>query len=325
MIQKKERVLAVAFICPTDIELDEPVLLSDDLTVKAIDAAASNMLVGTVAKHEAGDAECTVATRFRERRDDRVSAGAPAVGPFVFDATGKAIAFTAAVIATVTGTVEETYNIVTDSNDKLKIKIGSGSGQTFQLDNDASTTAAEVAAKIMLTATDFTASDASGYVKLTADDIGEDIEIEAIANDAYTALGFTVGVTNGDASHDPSAVAGMIVKQPTPATLTGTVGGPFTIVNGTSDAFKIKIGSGSSQEIDLTDGVGLTAAAVAADINTKTTDLTATVVYGQKIKIAADNPYEDIEIETVANNAYTVLGLTVGVTTASVVVETLEY
>jgi hypothetical protein len=40
--------------------------------------------------------ECTIATRFRERRDDRVSGAAIAApGPFVWDAAHKAISYNA--------------------------------------------------------------------------------------------------------------------------------------------------------------------------------------------------------------------------------------
>ena len=223
MKQIKENTLAVSFVCPTDIEIGEPVVISDDLTVAAISGAADDRLVGNVVAHEAGEAVCTVSTRFRERRDDRVAdeTDAPPVGPFVYDDAGAVIEYVEA------------------SHDKLP--------------------------------------------------------------------------------------AGLLISRPPVVSIEGTEKETFDITLSTNDAFKIKIGAGSSQQDVLAAGTGKTAAQIAADINGKTTDLTCSATTDGRLVITADDPYADIEIETVAANCYATLGLTVGVTHCSLVVETLEY
>jgi len=95
MKQRLSDVLAVSFACPSTIAVGDVVVLdSTAKTVKQVDAAGSVAIVGTVAVHKGTDLFCTVETRFRERRDDRVSGAAiTAPGPFVYDAAGKVIAY----------------------------------------------------------------------------------------------------------------------------------------------------------------------------------------------------------------------------------------
>jgi len=95
MYQKRSEVLAVKFTCPTTVGVGDPVVISDDLTVAAISGAGSTSIIGTVCQHLDGAAYCTVETKFRERRDDRVAGAECAVGPFVFDANGEVIAYDA--------------------------------------------------------------------------------------------------------------------------------------------------------------------------------------------------------------------------------------
>lgn len=91
MYQKIDNVLAVAFTCAADtLAVGDVVEISADNTVVKR-TLASTKVVGTVAA--AFGTGCTINTRFRERRDDRVAGAAVAVGPFVWDADGKAIAF----------------------------------------------------------------------------------------------------------------------------------------------------------------------------------------------------------------------------------------
>lgn len=323
MYQRKEKVLAVSVTCPTTVDVGDPVVLYDDLEVKAISAAADNKLLGTVCKHLDGAAVCTVETRFRERRDDRVAAADIGVGPFVWDANGKAVAFTQAFQATVTGTAEETYAITLDTNDHVKVSINGGSGQDITLTAGETRTAAQVAADINAVATGFTADGTTGYVKLTADNIGEDLAIQTVTHDAYTTLGFTVATTHGDASHDPSAIVGVVLKGPQPLEVEGVVQGPFAIVNNTNDAMKIKIAGGGSQTFDLTAGTAQTSTQVAADINATATGFTAVPVRS-KIKLVCDDPGDSLQIETVANSAYATLGLTAATYAAPMTIETLE-
>lgn len=93
-IQRNQDVVALRFICPSDIEKGEQVVISDDLTIASLSGSAGLLtVVGTVEAHEPDETYCTVATKFAERREDRVSGAAVAVGPFVFDGDMKVIAY----------------------------------------------------------------------------------------------------------------------------------------------------------------------------------------------------------------------------------------
>ena len=520
MIQTKEKVLAISVACPSTVEIGDPVLLSGDLTCKAIDALASTYLLGVVVEHEDDAETCVVATRFRERRDDRVSYGGPSVGPFVLNAAGKAINYVLGTYASHLGLQDETYNITaiasvtsgnaetydvmayatkTSSNaetyaivgstsDAVKISVGGGEDQDFTLTaggtqsaanvvsdfaaavdftveavegsvvftcdnpgdtlqfkavdndaytvlglseetitpngqlkvsieggssqtftivaaNDAAATADEIATQINLTAVDFTADGSSGSVVLTCDNPGDTLEIEAVAadcytvldltaektecnnvlsvtieggdeqefliceeddaaltaaeviaainatavdfhavpsggavnlvcldidkdlvvnatdSDCYTALGFTADTYTSDApTYGPESILGLIINKPAAATVTGSEGGTFAITTGSNDKFKL-----NGTTVTLTQGAARTATQVAAEISGAVSGVTASVVYGQKIKLTADAPYVDLVIATVANDAYDTLGFSTGTTVASLVVETLEY
>jgi hypothetical protein len=113
--QKLRNVLSLNFPCADTITEGNVVEITGDYTIAVPSAAGSLNIVGTVARKrgyllsnannawptpEGGvtggaPAECTVETRFREHRDDRVSGAAVPVGPFVFDATGKVIPYAA--------------------------------------------------------------------------------------------------------------------------------------------------------------------------------------------------------------------------------------
>ena len=96
MYQKLQDVIAIAVTCPTTVDIGDPVVMSDDNTVAAI-SGAGEVVVGVVCQHETGAAVCTIETRFRERRDDRVVGSADCVvGPFVYDATGDVITYDSA-------------------------------------------------------------------------------------------------------------------------------------------------------------------------------------------------------------------------------------
>jgi hypothetical protein len=223
MHQIKEDTLAISFVCPTTIDIGDPVVISDDLTVAAIAGTAEDGLVGNVVQHEADAAVCTVSTRFRARRDDRVAdeTDAPPVGPFVYAADGDVIEYV-------------------------------------------------------------------------------------------------------EASHD-HLPAGLIISKPPALAIEGTVQELFTITGSSNDGFSIKVGGGASQPITLAAGADKTAAQIATDINGKTTDITCSATDDGRLVITADAAYNDLEIETVANDCYSTLGLTIAVNHCSLVVETLEY
>ncbi len=123
MKQRNDNVLAVSFICPTTIAVGDVAILNTAAakTVKKNDAAGSVNLVGVVDAHLDGATTCTVATKFRERRDDRVSGAAIATtGPFVWDAAHKVIKYNpashdAAAIAGLVITLANAADIVVET------------------------------------------------------------------------------------------------------------------------------------------------------------------------------------------------------------------
>ena len=93
MSTNRSDVLAVNFTCATTINVGDVVEATTANTVAVPSGAGSIKIIGTVCKHLDGATECTVETRFREKRTDRLSGAACAIGAFVFDSAGKVIAY----------------------------------------------------------------------------------------------------------------------------------------------------------------------------------------------------------------------------------------
>lgn len=110
------------------------------------------------------------------------------------------------VPAKVIGGVIELYSIVAGVNDKFSLDIDNLGAQTITLVEADDQTAVDIAADMQ---TKFDTAFGSTVVNITADSgliilktvsVGKtaaEIEILAVANDAYTELGFTAGVTSG--------------------------------------------------------------------------------------------------------------------------------
>lgn len=517
--QKKDRVLGIKFNCPVEtLSVGDPVRIASDLTVAGVSSSAHRDIIGSVSQYDSGNAYCTVDTSFNFRRE-REAYAQLSVGPFVWGAANKPVAWTLGGFATVTGSVDgpfvfakanftgtgtENFTItaaaggsVTTGNgpftfetgvsDAFKIKIGAAASQTFTLTGSAQTaaqvasqfsaavgftatavgvtvvfqattvtdaleieavaadsytvlgltagvhaivtgnnkfkysidsgtpvtitltagtrTAAQVATDIdagagivaaasegavtvtasdsgkilnlltvaddcytalgftaddyeatdtisitvgsgdpqvysfaagstaiasvvnavNLNITDITATASGNQLVLTCDALGVDFTIDAVDNDAYTLLGLTAEeITNTDPSHSELAIGGIVVGGPAALSLAGTVKGPYAIVNGVSDAFKLAIGSGEDQTFDLTAGTARTATQIAADLNATGVGFEATVS-DDCVVLTATSPWNDIIIKTVSNNAYGLLGFTVATYSASKTVQTLEY
>lgn len=97
MAQSKGDVLAQSFTCATTIDVGDMVEISAANTVAVPGGAGSIKIVGRVVKHLDNATECVVETKFREKRTDRISGAAVAVGAFVFDANGKVINYDSGV------------------------------------------------------------------------------------------------------------------------------------------------------------------------------------------------------------------------------------
>lgn len=200
-----------------------------------------------------------------------------------------------------------------------------GADQSFEI-TAGERTATQVAQEINLTAQDFVASvedELIQVVTLTASQIGDDLVIKASDADAYTVLGFTTGTTAGNLpNYDDAALAGIKISGPVPLSILSGIEGPYEITS-TTNKLKLKIGSGNSQTFTLDEGEAVTAATLAETINETATDFVAgsTGIY---LELSADNAGADIEIETVANNCYSVVGFDVQVNEAPMIINTLE-
>ncbi len=117
-----------------------------------------------------------------------------------------------------------------------------------------------------------------------------------------------------------------IITVPTPGTpvsigsvmaiVVGTEVGPFAVVVDESDKLLLSVDGGVDQEVTLTAGVARTALQVVGEINSQTTDLTASVA-GGKVVLASNTmgATSSILIQAATNDANVVLGFDVGTTT----------
>ena len=93
--------------------------------------------------------------------------------------------------------------------------------------------------------------------------------------------------------------------------VTGSVTEPFAPVLNTSDKLSIKVDGGAAQTITLAT-TDTTAALIVTKINATLTGAVASATTDNKVKITSSSSRGSIEIATIANNAYTILGFTVG-------------
>lgn len=101
-----------------------------------------------------------------------------------------------------------------------------------------------------------------------------------------------------------------------PGKLTGSEVDPFIFALDTNDKLKLRVRHNSvwGSEQTVTFAAGTTQAEDASDaVNGQTSGVNASVTIAGKLYIEAANPNDDIEILSVANDAYSTLGLTVGV------------
>ena len=197
-----------------------------------------------------------------------------------------------------------------------------GADQPFEL-TAGERTATQVAQEINLTAEDFEASNVDNHVVLTASQIGDDIVIKASDADAYTILGYTTGTTAGDvANYSAAAIAGVKISGPELCSVQSVIEAPYNI-GASSNKLKLNIGSGVSQTFTLSTDTAALPHELADTINATASGFTASST-GAYLVLTADNPGDDIEIETISNSCYSVVGLTVGTTAAPMTINTLE-
>jgi hypothetical protein len=100
MKQRNDNVLNVSFACPANMAVGDVAVLDTTAakTVKKQYQAGSLNVVGVVVAHLTSAIKCSIDTKFRERRDDRVvgSSFAGGTGPFVWDASMHCIPYDSA-------------------------------------------------------------------------------------------------------------------------------------------------------------------------------------------------------------------------------------
>ncbi len=214
MNQGVQDILAISLACPTTIEEGDVVKISGDNAVVKNTEIGSVNVVGVVCAHIPGTASCTVATRFRERRDDRLAGVTVTPGGFVWGPLNRAYPYSGASCASVTSANAGTYAIVAATSDVVGLKVGGDEKQTFTLTAGAARTPAQVAGEINATAAGFVVTvNADGKLVFTALNVNQSLEVTAETHTANTVLGLTAEVVlGGSSTHDPSAVAGLIIK-----------------------------------------------------------------------------------------------------------------
>lgn len=207
-----ENILAKSFICAKNVlVVGDDVKLSADGTVAKI-TAPSALHVGRVAVYTEDAEKCTVATKFRDFRNDRVAGEAVTFGPFVLGADGKVYSAVAGEKCEVEGDAGP-FAIVGSTSDVVGVKYKGGSLQSFTLTAGSARTIAQICADINATASGFKAiSGTDAKLTLVADEIGATIEVTTETHTANTVLGLTAAVYYGKyPSHDPSMIAGLVV------------------------------------------------------------------------------------------------------------------
>jgi len=113
---------------------------------------------------------------------------------------------TAPAAGTVTGTEVGPFTFGVGASDAFKVKVGTHDAQTVTLVG-AGITAETVAGQINAGTDYLTATVANGRIKVTANVVTDDLEIQAVTNDAYTHLGLTVAVYDATAGTDSLVLA----------------------------------------------------------------------------------------------------------------------
>lgn len=189
--------------------------------------------------------------------------------------------------AVVTGSATETFDVQTGTNNKLSISIDGGDPIEITLTAGGTQSAQDVVDDINAA---FLTEDApaeaevsSGRVRIsttTSNGTGSTIEFNAIADDAYTLLGLSVGSNAGTPGNDKLLLA---------------------------------IDGGSDQLVNLAAGAARTAQQVVDEINAQTNGVTASVVTN-KVRLTSNSTGQSssVQVKSVLNSVYTALGLTTG-------------
>jgi len=149
--------------------------------------------------------ECTVRIDAIHNRIDRIAGEAVVPGLGFFGPQSRVYQYVPAAPARHDGTTTGPKTVTVDVDDTIKVKIEGGSSQTIVITAGENLTFAAIAAEVNATLTDMHLEvDAAGHMNLVADDIFRSVEVEAVATDAYTLLGWTAAVYEPTTpNHDP--------------------------------------------------------------------------------------------------------------------------
>lgn len=131
--------------------------------------------------------------------------------------------------------------------------------------------------------------------------------IDRVAGEDVTIGPFVLGVDNKVYQYTPGAVAKVV----------GSTTGVHTIVLSTSDVVKINYNNEGAQTFTLTAGVDVPMATVAGEINATAVGFLAGVDSAGHLTLTGKEIGKPIEVVAVTHDAYTLLGLTAGVTRAA--------
>lgn len=180
--------------------------------VQKVSQVGASTEVGEVVNVRSALKECTVRTTYANNHQTRIAGEAVVPGRFVFGPDNTVYQYIPASPAHHDGTTTGPKTVTVDVDDTVKVKFD-GVSTTIVLTAGVGITFAAIAAELNAELVGCKAVvDAAGNLNLVGTQIGKTVEIEADAHGAYALLGWTAGVyypTN--ASHDPTAVAGMIV------------------------------------------------------------------------------------------------------------------
>lgn len=135
----------------------------------------------------------------------------------------------------------------------------------------------------------------------------------------------SIGLADEDSATVQAGDLTTILTPPTQASVTGTVDGPFAIVLGVNDALKFQIDKRTAVTVTLVADPAKTIGAVVTEINAAFDAVFGVGVVnsasavGNKLKLTSawyegGGPGSCVDVQTVANHAYTTLGLTVAAT-----------
>ena len=220
--------------------------------------------------------------------------------------------------AIVWGTVSELFDIHTGENDTLLISVDGGADQTITLTQNYRAQVGDIVTDINGQLTD-----AKAYVydtnkiMLKSDSYGSaaSLQLKTVANAAYTTLGLAQGTYIGHGY--------------APSEATGTLTGGFEITS-TNKYMLINWDNLGDVNIELAEGSQRGANAIAAEINSAANTAYATigvqyadVTAGRQLELIGATT--QIEIKTIANDAYSELGFTIGIYGTSVTGTQTEY